>query len=259
MLELVNVTAGYAGAKVLSEVNLRAQKNKITTIVGASGSGKSTILRIFMGFVKPISGQVIVDGEDITKLSESAVAKVREKMGLVFQQSALFDSLTVEENVGFYLLYGQRRKWREVAPLVRDILNELGLSGYEKKFPSELSGGMIRRVALARALIYRPKILLYDEPTTGLDPTMVSVVNDMILEMSDRFNVTSVVVTHDLDTVLRISDDTYLLSEGTAIHVGSPISLLSSDNEEIKKFTASWSEHIKKFAKTQGNNPLTLS
>jgi len=259
MLELVNVTAGYGGNRVLSEVNLRAESNKITTIVGASGSGKSTILRILMGFVRPLSGQVIVDGEDITRLRESAMARVREKMGLVFQESALFDSLTVEQNVGFYLLYGRRRKWRDVAPLVRDILNELGLSGYEKKFPSELSGGMIRRVALARALIYRPKILLYDEPTTGLDPAMVSVVNDMIIEMSEKFKVTSVVVTHDLDTVLTVSDDTYLLSGGTAIHVGSPINLLLSDNEEIRKFTASWSEHIKKFAEIQEKNPPKLS
>ncbi len=245
MLELRKVSAGYNGQVVLKDINLNVPEQSITAIIGTSGSGKSTLLRVIMGFLKPYSGEVLVDNEDIANSSPASVAKLREKMGLVFQELALFDSLTVEENVAFYPHYRQKRKWREVVPLVKGILKELGLEGLEKKYPSELSGGMKRRVAIARSLIYRPKILLYDEPTAGLDPTTTALVNDLVVEMRTKFKVSSLIVTHDLESVLNIADNVYLLSNGTASFIGAPISLLVSNDERVVKFTASWRKYFR--------------
>lgn len=247
MLKVESITAAYDDAVVLDSVSMTAHERKITAVVGASGSGKSTLLKVIMGFIKPRSGRVLIDGEDICSAGESEVARMRAKMGLVFQESALFDSLTVEENIAFFPIYHQKRRWREVRPKVTALLAELGLGDIGGKYPSELSGGMRRRVALARTLIYRPRVLLYDEPTTGLDPTNIATVDEIITEMNERFEVTSVVVTHDLESVLHVADWVYLLDTGRAVEVGDPRRLLTSDQPQVARFTASWRRHIEDF------------
>jgi len=249
MLKVESITAAYDDAVVLDKVSMTAFERKITAVVGSSGSGKSTLLKVIMGFIKPRSGRVLIDGEDICSASEAEIARVRAKMGLVFQESALFDSLTVEENIGFFPIYHQKRRWREVRPKVDALLADLGLGDICRKYPGELSGGMRRRVALARTLIYHPKILLYDEPTTGLDPENIATVGEVIEEMNEKFEVTSVVVTHDLESVLRVADWVYLLDRGCAEEVGPPLQLLTSDHPHVVRFTASWRKHIEDFRK----------
>ncbi len=248
MLELRDVKAGYDNNLVLKGVTLEVPERSITAVIGTSGSGKSTLLRVIMGFLKPSSGEVLIDGEDIGSSSEYDVVRIREKMGLVFQELALFDSLTVDENVAFYPIYRQGRRWKDVKPEVDDLLAELGLQGLGKKRPSELSGGMRRRVAIARSLIYHPKILLYDEPTAGLDPSTKSLVDELVKEMNEKFEITSVVVTHDLESVLGVADQVYLLSEGTAVFVGSPSNLLTSEDPRVEEFTLSWRTHLRNFS-----------
>ncbi|OPX22873.1 MAG: hypothetical protein B1H03_03275 [Planctomycetales bacterium 4484_113] len=249
MLKVEAITASYNDVPVLDRVSMTAHERRITAVIGSSGSGKSTLLRVIMGFIKPSSGRVLIEGEDICSASEAEVARIRAKMGLVFQESALFDSLTVEENVAFFPIYHQKRRWRQVRPEVNALLAELGLGDIGGKYPGELSGGMRRRVALARTLIYHPRVLLYDEPTTGLDPTNIATVDDIIKEMNERFEVTSVVVTHDLESVLHVADWVYLLDEGHSVEVGPPKHLLTSDHPRVVRFTASWRKHIDAFRK----------
>ena len=249
MLKIESITAAYDDALVLDQVTMTANERRITALVGSSGSGKSTLLKIIMGFIKPRSGRVLVDGEDICGASEGEATRIRAKMGLVFQESALFDSLTVEENIGFFPIYHQKKRWREVRPMVNALLSELGLGDVGRKYPNELSGGMRRRVALARTLIYRPRVLLYDEPTTSLDPANIATVDDIIKEMNERFEVTSVVVTHDLESVLHVADWVYLLDKGHCVEVGPPLQLLTSDHPRVVGFTSSWRSHIEEFRK----------
>ncbi|MCH7472443.1 ATP-binding cassette domain-containing protein [bacterium] len=186
MIRLEDVWLGFGGQAVLRGMSLNAPAKKVTALVGPSGSGKSTVLKLIMGFLKPERGRILIDGEDVGGLGERAWRGVRRKMGMVFQNSALFDSLSVMQNVGFYPRYVDKMPWRKLRPLVMDMLGEVGLAGDAAKLPGELSGGMKRRVALARSLIYKPKILLYDEPTSGLDPHLTQVVVDLINEMNEK-------------------------------------------------------------------------
>lgn len=247
MLKLVDIRAGYGNTEVLHGVNLIAEERVTTAIIGTSGGGKSTLLKVIMGFLRANSGQLIIDGADVAKCSEHEFAEHRLKMGLVFQESALFDSLTVAENIGFFPFYRAKQPWRKVLPRVREMLDMLGLEGIENKYPSELSGGMRRRVALGRTLIYRPKILLYDEPTTGLDPTMINHVDEIIREMNEKFQVTSILVSHDLESVLDVAERVFLMHEGVALDVGEPHNLLTSTDPVVGQFTKSWREHVEMY------------
>ncbi len=247
MLKLIDIRAGYGNTEVLHGVSLVAEGNVTTAIIGSSGGGKSTLLKVIMGFLRPTSGRLIIDGEDVTHCSEHAFAEHRLKMGLVFQESALFDSLTVAENIGFFPFYREKQPWRKVLPRVREMLDMLGLEGIESKYPAELSGGMRRRVALGRTLIYRPKVLLYDEPTTGLDPTMINIVDEIIREMNEKFKVTSVLVSHDLESVLDVAERVFLMHEGVALDVGEPHQLLTSEDPIVCQFTKSWREHVEMY------------
>jgi phospholipid/cholesterol/gamma-HCH transport system ATP-binding protein len=256
MLELVDLRAGYGRTEVLHGVSLTAKERVTTAIIGSSGGGKSTLLKVIMGFLRASSGKLIIDGDDVTRSSEHEFALHRQKMGLVFQESALFDSLTVAENIGFFPFYREKKPWGKVVPLVKEMLDTLGLPGIENKYPAELSGGMRRRVALGRTLIYRPKILLYDEPTTGLDPTMISVVDDIIREMNEKFQVTSVLVSHDLESVLDVAEHVFLVHEGVAIDVGAPHNLLTSSDEIVRGFTKSWRDHVEMYRRlVHGDEP----
>lgn len=249
MIVFDDVWVSFGAEQVLRGVSFTAESLQITALVGPSGSGKSTCLRLIMGFIKADRGRILIDGQDVEQLCEREWVAVRSKMGMVFQNSALFDSLTVCQNVGFYTHYVEHQPWRKVRREVMELLHELGLEDAADKMPGELSGGMQRRVALARSLIYKPKVLLYDEPTTGLDPQMTDVVNDLIREMSERYGVTSIVVSHDLPSINAIADHVVLISRGESLTVGAPRELLRGDDPRLTAFAAGWREQVMAQAK----------
>jgi phospholipid/cholesterol/gamma-HCH transport system ATP-binding protein len=248
VITLENVWASYGDKPVLKGISLSCAPQKITALVGPSGSGKSTILRVVMGLWHVDEGAVIIDGEHCEGFHEREWREVRRKMGMVFQNSALFDSLTVVQNVGFFPYYVEHQPWRKVRHEALQILNELGLADSANKMPSELSGGMQRRVALARSLIYHPKILLYDEPTTGLDPLNIDVVSDLIVETGERFGVTSVVVSHDLQAIMRVADEVVIIGGGIGHSIGEPENLLRSAEPDVVSFTQAWRDQIDHFS-----------
>src|ERR1700744_4434369 len=200
--------------KVLKGVDLDVERGKINIIIGGLGQGKSVMMKHLMGLLKPDAGQIYVDGEDIVPLDDYELNRVRRKFGMLFQYAALFDSLTVEQNVAFPLVEHTKKSKSEIHDAVMQRLQSLGLRNIEKKFPAELSGGMRKRVGLARALILEPEILLYDEQTTGLDPVATKNVDAMIREISKETGVPSVVISHDMASTFRIADRISILYEG---------------------------------------------
>ncbi len=244
MIVFDDVWASYGTELVLRGVSFTADSLQITALVGPSGSGKSTCLRLIMGFLKAQRGRILIDGQDVEQLNEREWVVVRSKMGMVFQNSALFDSMTVCQNVGFYPHYVEHQPWRKVRREVMALLHELEMEEAADKLPGQLSGGMQRRVALARSLIYKPKVLLYDEPTTGLDPQMTDVVNELIREMSERYGVTSIVVSHDLPSIHAVADHVVLIDQGESLTIGKPAELLRSEEPRLKKFAAGWREQV---------------
>ncbi len=221
---------------VLRGVDLDVERGKINIIIGGSGQGKSVLMKHLMGLLKPDAGHIWVDGEDIVPLDDLELNRVRLKFGMSFQYSALFDSLTVEENVAFPLLEHTKMPRREIHEAVIAKLNQLGLKNIEKKYPAEISGGMRKRVGLARALVLKPEILLYDEPTTGLDPIATKNVDDMIRDISKETGVTSVVISHDMASTFRIADRISMLNEGRIVASGTPDEILVSQNEFLRAF-----------------------
>jgi phospholipid/cholesterol/gamma-HCH transport system ATP-binding protein len=220
----------------LSNVTLSCYPGEIAVVIGGSGAGKTTLLKILIGLDRPTSGSVILDGVDLAKLSERELNKTRRKLGMVFQYSALLDSMNVLENVAFPLREHTKLNDREIRAKVIDKLKALGLTDVEQRFPSELSGGMKKRVGLARALMLEPRVLLYDEPTSGLDPITSRRVDDMILETRDKFGVTSVVISHDMTSALKIADHVHLLAQGRIVASGTPQELGHSSHELVKSF-----------------------
>lgn len=220
----------------LQDVDLRVSRGHIAVIIGGSGAGKTTLLKILIGLDKPTTGAVYIDGVDIAPLGERALNKVRMKFGMVFQYSALLDSLNVLDNVAFPLREHTRLREKEIRQKVIDKLKALNLENIEKRFPSQLSGGMRKRVALARALMLEPEIVMYDEPTSGLDPISCRVVDDLILETRDRFGVTSVVISHDMAGALRIADSIFVLNKGRIVDRGSPRDLVERGGDLTREF-----------------------
>jgi len=261
VLELRNVVKEYGDRRILDGVSLGLRRGETKIIIGASGSGKSTLLKLIMGLEKPDEGQIFVDGEEITPLDERELVRIRQRMGMVFQESALFDSLTVRENVA-YRLYELGTDENEIDQRVRKSLGFVGLEDAIDKMPSELSGGMKRRVALARALISEPEIMLYDEPTAGLDPVTSKKINELIIALRDINDVTGIFVTHrmrDAFTLasqyaqngngnvtfrsegkdLCIANTRFLmLRDGKIIFEGPDEVLRRSDDPYIKRFLA---------------------
>ena len=227
---------------VLRDVNLRVERGETVSIMGVSGSGKTTLLKIMAGLVRPASGQVFIDLTDITKLSEEDLNRVRHRLGVVFQYGALFDSLTVYENVAFALVRHTNLSKAEIDDIVEEKLSLVGLPGAQKLMPSQLSGGMQKRVGLARAIAMNPEVLLYDEPTSGLDPVMTRIIDDLIKEMHDKLGVTSVIVSHALPSILRISDRIAMLHEGTIIAYGTADEIRASSNPCVQQFIHGKSE-----------------
>jgi phospholipid/cholesterol/gamma-HCH transport system ATP-binding protein len=224
---------------VLQGIDLDIERGKTNIIIGGSGQGKSVLMKHLMGLLRPDEGHIWVDGEDIVPLNEQQMGRMRRKFGMVFQYAALFDSMNVVENIAFPLLERYNLPRAEVMEKVRDLLRRLDLgdvAGIEQKFPAELSGGQRKRVGLARALIDRPEILLYDEPTTGLDPVATKNVDEMIRRTADDFGVTSVVISHDMASTFRIADRISMLHQGRIVVTGTPREVLSSTQPELREF-----------------------
>jgi len=232
-----NVTKRFGSRQVLSDVSFVAPRGKTTVILGGSGTGKTTLLRLVVALLKPTSGRIYIDGEDIVPMNEVELNRVRRKFGMVFQYAALLDSLTVLDNVAFPLREHTKLKPKEIRDRVRDILGILGLEGTENLFPAELSGGMRKRVGLARALMLEPEILVYDEPTSGLDPETSRVVDDLIEETRQRFGVTSLVISHDIASTFRIAHQLLLLEKGRIVAMGTPDELAAeADGSPARRF-----------------------
>jgi phospholipid/cholesterol/gamma-HCH transport system ATP-binding protein len=222
--------------RVLRDVNMRVGRGDVAVIIGGSGAGKTTLLKILIGLDRPTSGSVFVDGVDMFQLSGRKLNELRRKFGMVFQYSALLDSMTVLDNVAFPLREHTKLKEKEIRQKVREKLNVLGLENVDNKYPSELSGGMRKRVALARALMLEPQAILYDEPTSGLDPLTSRRVDDLILETRDRFGVTSIVISHDMAGALRMADCIFLLAKGEIVASGTPRKLVAGSNKIVQDF-----------------------
>jgi phospholipid/cholesterol/gamma-HCH transport system ATP-binding protein len=235
-IEVRDVSKSFGRKHVLDNINLSFGRGEITVIIGGSGTGKTTLLRMLIGLEKPTSGAILVDGEDIVPLGDTAMNRVRRKFGMVFQYAALLDSMTVLDNVAFPLREHTPLREKEIAARVTEKLSELGLDNVGGLFPSELSGGMRKRVGLARALMLDPQIIVYDEPTSGLDPFTTELVDEMILGARKQHGVTSVVISHDMASALRIADRIYMLADGKLVASGTPEELASGKSDIALRF-----------------------
>ena len=235
MIELSHVNLDFAGKIILSDISLSIKKGEIAIILGPSGAGKSSILKIILGLWRPDSGKVLIDGNNIANLSENEIMPVRRRMGIVFQANALFDSLNVEDNVAFFLREHSRLNSKEIKNKVSEILSFVNLKGTEKIYTDQLSGGMKKRVAIARALSFDPEIILYDEPTTGLDPINSKSILDLIKQVSER-GATSVIVTHILHDAVSVGDTLTVINEGSIVQAGTVHDMLNSENKFVNDF-----------------------
>jgi phospholipid/cholesterol/gamma-HCH transport system ATP-binding protein len=235
IVELLNIYLTLQGREILKNISLIIPKGEVSVILGPSGAGKSSILKIILGLWKPESGAVKINGEDISKLSELEMLPIRKKMGIVFQGNALFDSLSVEENVGYFLAEQNKISKLEMKDKVEMALSFVNLSGTNDLSPDQLSGGMKKRVAIARAMVFDPEIILFDEPTTGLDPINSKHILDLIARLREQ-GTTAVVVTHILNDAVSIGDKLSLINGGTLIESGTVSEMLSSKNEFVRSF-----------------------
>lgn len=235
-ISLRNVTKSFDGRVVIDNVSFDIYCGEIFVIMGCSGSGKSTLLRLMTGVLKPDSGKIIIKGKDITKLSVKELDKLRKSFGMLFQYSALLDSLTVAENVALPLKEHTDLKDSIINVIVKMKLSLVGLGGFEDYYPSQISGGMRKRVGLARAIALDPDIVFYDEPTAGLDPIVAGVINKLIKDLSQKLLITSVVVTHDMKSVFAIADRVAMIHKGKIIEVNTREQLDNVTNPFIKQF-----------------------
>jgi phospholipid/cholesterol/gamma-HCH transport system ATP-binding protein len=236
MIEVRSLNKSFGSNPVLKGVSFEIEKGESLVIIGRSGGGKSVLLKHLIGLLKPESGQVLIDGEDITVMNERELLRVRHRFGMVFQGAALFDSMNVAENVGFAFRRDRRLTEKEIARKVSESLEMVDLPGTEHKSPSELSGGMRKRVGLARAIVYEPEIVLYDEPTTGLDPIVSDSIDELMLRVRDRLHVTTVVVTHDMRTARRLGQRIMLLHDKTIHATGTPEEIFGSKDPVVRQF-----------------------
>jgi phospholipid/cholesterol/gamma-HCH transport system ATP-binding protein len=238
MIRLVDIHKSFGKQKVLDGLNLDIEEGKTTVIIGRSGGGKSVLLKHIIGLLKPDSGEVLIDGTDLTKLDDKDLNEIRKRFGMLFQEGALFDSMNVGDNVAFPLREQTKMKEAEIHQVIVDLLRAVGLANVEHKMPSELSGGMRKRVGLARALALRPQIVLFDEPTTGLDPIMIEAINRLIIDTQKNFNLTCIVISHDLDSIFKIGHRIAMLHQGTIIEYGTPEEVRASKNPAVVQFLA---------------------
>jgi phospholipid/cholesterol/gamma-HCH transport system ATP-binding protein len=248
VIALDHITITADDRKILDDVSFRVRAGETKVMLGPSGAGKSSLLKIILGLWRPESGTVLVDGTDITKLSEREQMPIRRRMSMVFQGNALFDSLTVGENVGFFLREHSDMTDAEVADRIDECLEFVNLPGTKDLLPEEISGGMKKRVAIARAIAFHPEVILYDEPTTGLDPLNAKTVTELIMKLKQERRVTSVVVTHILRDAFAVGDSLALMSEGAIVFDGSAEALLASDDPFVRNFVSEIREEAHLFS-----------
>jgi phospholipid/cholesterol/gamma-HCH transport system ATP-binding protein len=236
MIEIKDVHKCFRWNSVLQGVDLTINKGETMVIIGRSGCGKSVLLKHIIGLLKPDQGMILVDGEDIVSYNDNQLNKLRQKFGMLFQAAALFDSMTVDENVGLGLREHTKMPEAEIKEKVKQTLKLVGLSGIEEKKPAELSGGMKKRVGLARAIAMDPKYVLYDEPTTGVDPIMADVINELIIHLRNTLSITSIAVTHDMVSAYKIADRIAMLYDGKIIFIGTPEETKNTDHPVVKQF-----------------------
>ena len=236
MIEISGLHKSLAGHKVLNGVYLKIDKGITCVIIGRSGCGKSVLLKHIVGILKPEKGKVVIDGQEVGALKEKELAALRLKIGMVFQGGALFDSMTVGENVGFGLIEHDHLPHRQLLERIEESLALVGLHGIANLMPSELSGGMRKRVALARAICIKPEIILYDEPTTGVDPITADSINELIKDLHDKLKVTSIVVTHDMKSAYKVADKIAMLYHGKIIAEGASEEIQDSGNPIVHQF-----------------------
>jgi phospholipid/cholesterol/gamma-HCH transport system ATP-binding protein len=240
VIDVQDLHKAFAGFQVLKGINLKMMAGTTTVVLGGSGSGKTVLMKHIMGLFKPDRGRVLVDGEDVSHMPRQQLSVFRQRMGMVFQSAALFDSMTVGENVAFPLREHSELSEAEIQAKVKEKLAVVELHEVEEKYPAELSGGMRKRVGLARAIVREPKIVLYDEPTTGLDPLTTESVDEMIINARQRLGVTSVVISHDIGSAFHIGDRIAVINEGRIVEEGTPDEVRNTKEPFTRHFLATW-------------------
>ncbi|MEW5993049.1 MAG: ABC transporter ATP-binding protein [Candidatus Zixiibacteriota bacterium] len=236
LLQIEQLHKSFNGYTVLDGIDIDLKRGGAIAVIGQSGCGKSVLLKHVIKLLEPDSGRVVFDGQDLADLNWKGITTVRRRIGMLFQSAALFDSLTVAENVGLGLKESRRFDDERIAQIVNEKLEMVGLSSAAEKRPAELSGGMRKRVGLARAIAYDPELLLYDEPTTGLDPIMADMINDLIVELNEKLNVTSITVTHDMRSAFKTADRIVMLYNGRIQFDGSPDEIKQTDDAVVRQF-----------------------
>jgi phospholipid/cholesterol/gamma-HCH transport system ATP-binding protein len=236
MIQIRGLHKSFGPKKVLQGLDLDIEPGKTTTIIGGSGSGKSVLFKLIIGLLKPDAGSIIVDGEDITRMRDKDLYCLVDKFAMVFQGGALFDSMTVGENLAFGVRHSKGVSPAEVQATVDRCLAQVGLPDVAALMPSELSGGMKKRVAIARAIARKPSIIMFDEPTTGLDPILADMINELIIKVSNAPGTTSIVITHDMVSAYKISDKIAVLYEGNIIETGTPDEIRHTSNDVVRQF-----------------------
>jgi phospholipid/cholesterol/gamma-HCH transport system ATP-binding protein len=247
MIRVENIHKSFNGFAVLKDVSFRVGKGEIFALIGGSGNGKSVILKHIVGLMKPDQGHVFVDDNDICHLKGNHLEEIRGRIGFLFQNGALFTSFTVYENVAFPLREKTKLSEHEIREKVLIELDQVGLAGAENKYPAELSGGMIKRTAFARALVKKPEIMLFDEPTTGLDPITAHTILDLIKSLHEHLGFTAIIVSHELSRVFQIAHKVAMLHEGTIWTIGTPEEILSSKDPVVRQFISGATEGPLKF------------
>lgn len=236
MITIEDIYKSFNGFEVLRGASLQVDKGEIVALIGKSGYGKSVLMKHVAGLMKPDRGRVLVDGQDISRLKSKELGQLRSRFGFLFQGGALFDSLTVFDNVAFPLREKTKLAEKEISERVLSELDQVGLTGSERKYPAEISGGMIKRAALARALVREPEIMFFDEPTTGLDPITANNILALISSCHQRLKFTGIIVTHQIPKIFGIVEKVALLDEGRVLIAGSPDEILASDNPVVRQF-----------------------
>ena len=236
MIEVKDLKKSFGAQKVLDGISFKIEPGDSVVIIGGSGCGKSVLLKHLIGLIRPDSGEIIIDDEHLDALDERRLLEVRRKFGMLFQSAALFDSLNVAENISFVLRRERQLSDREINERVEEVLEMVELPGIQKKKPSELSGGMRKRVGLARAIIYKPEILLYDEPTTGLDPVVSDSIDQLIIRVREQLKITTVVVTHDTRSMRRVGQRILMMVKGKIYAAGPPDEIFASKDPVVHRF-----------------------